>query len=227
MLISLCIIVKNELIGCRTDIPKIPFNEFDEIYAVDGGSTDGTIEYLQSMGITVYIQPKPGLNAAYVYANTLSTSDAVVSFFPKGTIPLSDLLKFRPLLEAGNEIVIASRQIKGSRNEEDDHFFKIRKWGVSLLGQIVALIWMHEGYLVRDVLHGIKGWNKDSFNRMNLLNHGLSIDLEMVVRSYKLKMTRTEFPTHETKRSYGETNFKLIPTSKKLFLYLISELFRK
>jgi hypothetical protein len=29
--------VWNELEGCEIDAPKLPCNEFDEIYAVDGG----------------------------------------------------------------------------------------------------------------------------------------------------------------------------------------------
>ncbi|MGZ8196633.1 MAG: glycosyltransferase, partial [Methylosarcina sp.] len=94
---SLCLIVWNELQGCKTDVPKLPRDDFDEIFAVDGGSTDGTVEYLESQGIPVYLQPKRGLNAAYVHANNMATGDAVVVFFPKGTLPTDDLRKFRPL----------------------------------------------------------------------------------------------------------------------------------
>jgi len=37
MKVSLCLMVWNELEGCEIDAPKLPCNEFDEIYAVDGG----------------------------------------------------------------------------------------------------------------------------------------------------------------------------------------------
>lgn len=83
MKISLCLIVWNELQGCLEDVPKLPIDEFDEVFAVDGGSTDGTVQYLKSQGISVYRQPKRGLNAAYVYANDMATGDAVVVFLPK------------------------------------------------------------------------------------------------------------------------------------------------
>lgn len=104
MKISLCLVVWNELGGCQLDVPSIPREAFHEVYAVDGGSTDGTVEYLESCGIPVHPQTKRGLNAAYLDANWLSTGDAVVVFFPKGTIPVDDLLKFRPLLEAGSVV---------------------------------------------------------------------------------------------------------------------------
>jgi glycosyltransferase involved in cell wall biosynthesis len=223
---SLCLIVWNELQGCKTDVPKLPRDEFDEIFAVDGGSTDGTVEYLKSQGIPVYLQPKRGLNAAYVHANNMATGDAVVVFFPKGTLPTDDLRKFRPLFEKGYGLVIASRQIPGSKNEEDMHFWRPRKWAVRGLAMATALVWRREGAWVRDVLHGFKGWKRSAFERMKVLDVGLSIDIEMVVRSYKLRIPRIEFPTSEIARGYGETHFKIWPTGKRLLAYLWFELRR-
>src|SRR3990172_981281 len=176
MKISLCLLVWNELEGCKLDVPKLPRDVFDEIYAVDGGSTDGTVEYLQSQDITVYTQPKNGLNAAYVHANDMSNCDAVVVFFPKATTPTEDLRRFRPLFDQGYQLIIASRQFKG--------------------------------------------WSHDAFTRMKVLDHGLSIDIEMVVRAYKLRIKRTEFPSTEISRHYGDTRFKIWPTGKKLLAYL-------
>lgn len=226
MKISLCLIVWNELEGCKIDVPQLTLDAFEEVYAVDGGSTDGTVEYLQSHGIAVYRQPKKGLNAAYIHANELSSCDAVVVFFPKATIPAEDTLRFRQLFDQGNELIIASRQIKGSVNEENVHLWRPRKWAVLGLAILAGLIWRREGYWVRDVLHGFKGWTRDSFNRMKLLDYGLSIDIEMVVRSYKLRIKRTEFPTAEVSRHYGDTHFKIWPTGKKLLAYLWFELRR-
>lgn len=226
MKISLCLMVWNELDGCRIDVPQLPRDSFDEIYAVDGGSTDGTVEYLQSQGITVYRQPKKGLNAAYVHANDMSSCEAVVVFFPKATTPPEHLRKFRPLFEQGNELVIASRQIKGSVNEEDTSLWRPRKWAVLGLASLAGILWRREGYWVKDVLHGFKGWTRESFDRMNVLDHGLSIDIEMVVRSYKLRIKRIEFPTEEVSRHYGDTHFKIWPTGKKLLAYLWFELWR-
>jgi glycosyltransferase involved in cell wall biosynthesis len=226
MKVSLCLIVWNELQGCQTDVPRLPRGEFDEIYAVDGGSTDGTVEYLQSQGIPVHKQPKKGLNAAYVHANDLSTCDAVVVYFPKSTIPPEDLSRFRPLFDQGNELIVASRQIAGSVNEEDGSLWRPRKWLVFWLGLAASVLWRREGYWIRDVLHGVKGWTRSAFARMKVLDHGLSIDIEMVVRAYKLRIKRAEFPTTETARSYGTTHFKMWPTGKRLLGYLWFELKR-
>lgn len=220
MKISLCLMVWNEIEGCKIDVPRLPREAFDEIYAVDGGSTDGTIEYLATQGIPVHRQPKRGLNAAYVHANEVSTCDAVVVFFPKGSTPPEDLVRFRPLLEQGNALVVASRQIAGSRNEEDGHWLRPRKWMVRGLALLVAALWRREGWWVRDVLHGFKGFSREAFQQMEVLDHGLSIDVEMVARAYKLRLPRAEFPTAEYPRPHGETHFKMWPTGKKLLAYL-------
>jgi glycosyl transferase family 2 len=225
--ISLCLLVWNELEGCRIDVPNLPRAAFDEVYAVDGGSTDGTVEYLESQGIPVYRQPKRGLNAAYIHAVERSSGDAVVVFFPKGTIAAESVLAFRPLFEAGNELVIASRNISGASNEEDHQLLKPRKWGVMALALTVALLWRREGHFVHDVLHGYKGFTVAAFKRIAPLDHGLSIDLEMTARAYRLRLKRAEFPVTEIARPFGETRFKILPTALRLSRYLWWELGRK
>ena len=207
--------------------PTCLWNAFDEVFAIDNGSTDGTVAYLESQHIPVYKQPKKGLNAAYIHAVEKSTCDALVVFFPKGTLPADDVLKFRPLLEQGHDLVIASRNIAGGENEEDGRLLKPRKWSVLMLAALAALLWRREGHVVRDVLHGVKGFTVSAFERIDPVDYGLSIDVEMVARSYKFKMSRTEFPTIEHPRSWGESNFKFLPTGWALAKYLWHEMWRK
>lgn len=226
MKISLCLLVWNEIEGCKHDAPKIPREAFDEIYAVDGGSTDGTVGYLEAQGIPAYRQPKKGLNAAYVHAVERSTCDAIVVFFPKGTNPTASLLKFRPLFEAGYDLVIASRNISGGKNEEDGRLLKPRKWSIVALAVLAGLVWRREGFFVRDVLHGFKGFTVSAFKKMAPLDYGMSIDIEMVIRAYRLRLKRVEFPTIEEPRFYGQTHFRFLSTGVNLAKYLWHELNR-
>ena len=71
-----------------------------------------------------------------------------------------------------------------------------------------------------DVLHGFKVWSRSAFARMKVLHHGLSIDIDMVVRAYKLRIARAEFPTSEASRPHGTTHFKIWPTGRRLLKYL-------
>ena len=95
------------------------------------------------------------------------------------------------------------------------------------LAWLAALVWRREGNLVHDVLHGVKGFTVSGFRRIDPVDTGLSIDLEMVIRSYKLGLSRTEFPTQEHPRSWGSTHFKFLPTGMKLLGYLGHEIRRK
>lgn len=226
MRISLCLLTKDELIGCKNDVPLIRRDAFDEIFAVDGNSTDGTINYLQQNGLPVYIQPQKSLNAAVVYAFEKCTTDAVIFFHPKGSVPVSDTEKFRPFFEKDYELVIASRNITGAQNEEDINFFRPRKWFVTSLAVVSAVLFRKEGPMIWDVLHGFRGMTVESFHKINPSRYGVSIDLEMVIRSYRKRLRRIEFPTKEKVRLAGTTKFKAIPTGWQLLKYMIRELTR-
>ena len=224
---SLVLIVWNEIAGCQADVPLLPVASFDEVYAIDGGSTDGTAEYLQSQGIPVYRQSKKSLNAAYADAVSHSRCEAVVVFFPKATIDPIVVTELSRRLDVGFELVVASRNLTGAHNEEDEHVLKPRKWGVAALSHIASILWRREGWRIRDVLHGVKGFTLAAYRRMQISDTGVTIDLEMTVRAYRLRIPRTEFAVVEQARLSGQTHFKIWPTGKRLALFLWQEPFRR
>ncbi len=223
--ISLCLIVKNEIEGCKHDIPLIPKNAFDEIIAIDGGSTDGTVNYLINNNIKVYNQKIKGLNNAYLEANEKAINENVIVFFPKKSLDPKIVLEFKKYFETNHDLIIASRMLKNSKNEEDNKIFKYRKWSTILLSYLVSFVWKKNGNSIKDILHGVKGWKKDSFKKMVLQNKGLTIDLEMVIQSYKLKINRIEFPVKEIEIRGRKTNFPFWSTGLKLLKFLVYEIF--
>lgn len=226
MTVALCLITWNELEGCKHDVPLIDRSKFDEIYCIDGGSTDGTVEYLTSQGITVYKQTAKGLNQACKDGCNYCKSDAFVFFHPKGTIPVEDTYKFREYYEKGYDFVVGSRMMKGAHNEEDSKLLKPRKWFVLFLGLIAKILFKREGNTVWDTLHGFRGMTVEAFKKCDISDMSPSIDIEMVCRSYKLKLSRIEFPTTEMPRLAGESHFKAWATGKKLLKYIAWEIKR-
>jgi len=222
---SLVLIVWNELEGCKLDVPRLVRDGFDEVFAIDGGSTDGTVDYLQAQGIPVHRQRTRSLNAAYAEAVEWARSEAVVVFFPKGTIDPGITAEFCRYLDAGAGLVVASRNMPGGSNEEDARMVKPRKWGVAALSLVASLLWRREGWRIRDVLHGVKGFTKDAYERMQISKTGVTVDLEMTVRAYRLRIPRIEFPVVEIPRPHGDTRFKIWPTGKRLARFLWDELF--
>lgn len=229
--VSLCLLVWNELPGCQQDVPLLPLDQFDEVYAVDGGSKDGTTEFLTSRGITVHQQHIRGYNGAIIEAFERCTTDAVVLFHPKGSIDPRETLLCKQKLAEGYDLAVGSRIIRGGRNEEDAHVLKPRKWFVMSLALLGAALWKHGAKNARqrtilDVLHGFRGMRKEAFFAIAPLREGLSMDLEMVVRSYRLGLRACEFPSQEKPRPAGTTHFKAWPTGKKLLAYVWRELRR-
>lgn len=226
MTISLILITWNELDGCKHDIPLIDRTKFDEIFCIDGGSTDGTVEYLKEQGITVYKQSAKGLNQACKDGCEHCNCDAFVFYHPKGTIPVEDTYKFRDFYEKGYDFVVGSRMMKGAHNEEDSKILKPRKWFVLGLGLLAKILFKREGNTVWDTLHGFRGMTKKAFLACDISDMSPSIDIEMVCRSYKLKLKRVEFPTTELPRLAGESHFKAFATGKKLLKYMMFEIKR-
>jgi hypothetical protein len=226
--VALCLLTWNEIDGCKIDLPKIDMDKFDQVYAVDGGSNDGTIEYMKECGINVLIQPIKGYNQAYLHAFKYCKCDALVLFHPKGTTSVEDLYKFKGYFEEGYNLVIASRLLKESTNEEDLYLFKPRKWFVKVIALYSYVIWGKvKNKILWDVLHGFRGMLVKDFNKLSVLKEGISVDIEMVIRSYKANFKYIEFPTKERKRVYGKTHFPATSSGLRILKYLLSEIGRK
>ena len=226
MRLSLCLLTWNEIDGCRLDVPRLPLSAFDEVFALDNGSTDGTVEYLAEHGIRVVRQTLPTYNGAYRCAFDACTTDALVIFHPKGTIDPAAVLQFRPLFAQGADLVIASRIGPGAHNEEDERLIRYRKWFVMALGLIAGLLWRREGAFVWDVLHGFRGMRRAAFFFIDPLPRGVSMDLEMVARAYRARLVRAVFPVSEQPRLAGGTHFGAWSTGKRLLRYIWTELGR-
>ena len=222
--VALCLLTWNELEGCKLDVPKIDLKKFDQVYAVDGGSDDGTIEYMEEQGIEVMKQPVSGYNQAYLYAFQQCKCDTLVLFHPKGTVSVEDLYKFRGYFEQGYSLVVASRMLKESSNEEDVSLFRPRKWFVRSIALYSYIVWgKFNNRIVWDVLHGYRGMSVSDFNRLNILKNGISVDIEMIVKSYKSGFNYIEFPTKEKSRDHGKTHFPALSSGFSILKYLLFE----
>ena len=227
MTVALCLLTWNELEGCKYDIPNIDKSRFDDIYCIDGGSTDGTVEFIKSQNIRVIEQSKKGYNYACNDAGNNCKCDAFIIYHPKGTIPVSDIYKFRDYFDNGYEFVVGSRMCKGAHNEEDEKIIKYRKWFVLFVALFAKVLFKKDGNTIWDVLHGFRGFTKNAFEKMKISNFKMSFDIESCCRAYKYGIKRIEFPTCEKSRIAGKTHFNAFTTGLSIIKYLMWEIVRK
>jgi glycosyltransferase involved in cell wall biosynthesis len=210
--VSLILVVRNEETALQMMLPRIPFNAFDEVIAIDGNSTDRTVALLEEAGIAVYRQKVRGLGAARIEAVEKINQPAFVFFSPDGNENPDDLPRIVELLRAGERFVVASRMIKGGRNEEDDKIFKWRKLANQGFALLANLFFAHGGNRTTDVTNALRGLRRETWEQLKLTSYDLTIDYQMVIRALKLGVPIREFPTHEGDRIGGETKFASIPT---------------
>ncbi|MGQ4649217.1 glycosyltransferase [Lyngbya aestuarii] len=212
MEVSLVFITKNEEVGLLELLPQIDLSIFNQIYAIDAHSRDGTSAIFEHHGIPVIKQSIPGLGGATLEARDHCKTDAMIFFHPDGNENHKDLPKFIEYLNLGYELVIASRMIAGSYNEDDNKLLKLRKWANLGFALIANTAFGSRKCRVTDVVQGFRAISCDAFDRLRLDQTNCTIDYQMVIRALKARLRIAEFPTIEGHRIAGATNFASIPT---------------
>lgn len=162
MKVSLFIPTLNEIEGVKAIMPRVKREWFDEVIIVDGNSTDGTREYLESLGYSVLSQTVPNLMGAWWQGFQAATGDVIVLFSPDGnSIPelLPALIK---KMREGYDMVTVSRYKDDAKSEDDDLLSKLGNGFFT--GMINLLFRSH----YTDVLVIFRGFKKELLTSFHL-----------------------------------------------------------
>lgn len=220
---TLVILTLNEIEGVTALFDKIPFDKVDEYFVIDGGSTDGTIEFFREKGVRIVTQRSKGRGEAFRIAASESTGDAMVFFSPDGNEDPADIPKLLKLLEEGRDLAIASRFLPASRNEEDEMLFPMRAWANRVFTFIANKLWNRSDY-VTDTINGYRAVRKEVFDRLKVNAPGFAIEYQMSIRAMKSGAAIAEIPTIEGQRIGGESTAKSVPTGLLFLKFLYREI---
>lgn len=226
MKISLVILTYNEVVGLKHLVDEIPFDSVDEAFVVDGGSTDGTLEFLKEKNITVYGQEIKGRGEAFRIAFQKAQGNALIFFSPDGNEDPKDIVKFRPFLNEGYDMVVGTRMTKDAHNEEDHLLFKWRKWANNSFNFMANITW-NRGEFVTDTINGYRAITREAWARLNLDGNGYTIEYQSSIRAFKLGLKIKEFPTFEDKRIDEREGSPSIKTGLAFLKLYWKELFTK
>jgi glycosyltransferase involved in cell wall biosynthesis len=120
MAVTLLVFTIDEIEGMRTVMPRVKPGWVDQILLVDGGSTDGTVEYAREQGYDIYVQKKKALRNAYIESLPLARGDTVIAFSPDGNSPPEAIPELIRKYREGYDVVVASRYLPPARSYDDD-----------------------------------------------------------------------------------------------------------
>ncbi|MHA1908084.1 MAG: glycosyltransferase family 2 protein [Candidatus Thorarchaeota archaeon] len=196
--IALVLLVKNELEPLKVVLPKVDTSLFDDVLCIDGHSTDGSVEYLESQGIRVIRQREMGRGKAVIESIEHTEKDALLFFSPDGNEDTRDLQKLVDIMKQTKaDLVIASRFTKGSVSDDSDDPYKIRRVGNMFFSRLARLFW---GGQVTDAINGFRLIKKSVLKQINQDATGYNIEIQQTIRCLKLRKKVLEIPTIELER---------------------------
>jgi glycosyltransferase involved in cell wall biosynthesis len=223
---ALVIMIRNEIEGITQLFHKIPFDKFDEVIAIDGMSSDGSAEFLESKGIKVVVQAINGRGQAFRDAFNNTNSDMLLFYGPDGNENPEDIIKFIQEFEKNKTagMVIARRLGPEAVNKEDNKIIKPRKWVNILFNKMANLSWNDYDY-VYDTINGFRAITRDVWNKIQIDTNGYTVEYQSTIRCFKHKIKIIEFPTHEMQRIGGSKGSPAIHTGIMFIRLYMRELF--
>jgi glycosyltransferase involved in cell wall biosynthesis len=220
---AIVLLTLNEIDGLRAVWEDIPVNAFREVVAVDGGSTDGTREFLAERGVPILDQSIPGRGVAFRVAAEACLSERLVFYSPDGNEDAADIERLDDLLLDGARLAIAARFGPGATNEEDVHLLRPRSWVNQLLTAMVNWTF-NTGPWVHDTINGFRALRREDLLDLDTSVKRFPIEYQISIRCMRRGWRIAEIPTVEGQRVGGESKALSIPVGMDHLKVLASEL---
>lgn len=220
----LVLLVLNEINGLRDCWEALPLDRFSEVVAVDGGSTDGSREFLTERGIPILDQSIPGRGVAFRVAAEASSAERMVFYSPDGNEDPADIERLDDLLLGGARVAIASRFAEGSVNEEDVSPFRPRAWANRALTRIANVCFNDGQPFVTDTINGFRALRRADLLALETTVKRFPIEYQISIRALQRGWPIAELATIEGQRVGGESKALSWPVGKDHLKVLITEL---
>jgi glycosyltransferase involved in cell wall biosynthesis len=216
MKVTSVVLTWNEFESVQVIMPRVDRSLFHQILVVDGGSTDGTVEWCHSQGYEVYVQKERGLRKAYQEAMPLIRGDAVITFSPDGNSVADELPALINKMQEGYDLVIVSRYLGNAKSDDDDFITAFGNW---MFTTIVNVLFAAR---YTDAMVMFRGYHKSLFYDLGfdtdegftvperLFHTNVSIEPLLSVRAAKRKYRIAEIPGDEPARIGGQRKLQII-----------------
>ncbi len=220
MKVTLLVYAKNEVESMPRVMPQIKKEWCDQIVVIDGGSTDGTIEYSRSQGYEVYVQNGGWWQEAYSEGHKLAQGDIIVDFSPDGNSKPELIPVLAEKIRQGYDMAVASRYMAGAKSEDDT---LLTRFGNFCFTQLINLLF---GSKYTDSLVIFRAYRKSLLKEIGMdQSLGDTVTVQISVRCAKFKKRVIDVPADEPKRIGGRTKMNAFRDSLVGLICIFKELF--
>lgn len=200
---SLMMLSLNEIEGLREILPRIPIDILYEVIVVDGGSTDGSIEFAESFGYKVVRQQSKGIVNGIKEGFAALSGDVIIQFTPDNNMIPEKIPELIAKMEEGYDMVVVSRYLPPAKSQ-DDHL--ISGFGNWMFTTLVNVLFRTR---FTDVLGFYRAYRINLLEELDL-EIKLSIDTQLNIRCAKRKKKVAEIPGDEPPRIGGQSSRSII-----------------
>lgn len=228
---TLLVMTLNEIEGMKAIMPQIKNEWCDQIIVVDGGSTDGTIEWAREQGYFVYIQKQRGFRHAYEEVLPYIEGDVIITFSPDGN-SISELIPdLISKMKEGYDMVIVSRYMKGAHSVDDDLITGFGNWLFTRLvnvlhgGSYTDAMVIYRAYK-KQLIYDLELNNDEGFRLAEkIFRTKVSWEPLLSVRAVKRKLKITEIPGDEPPRIGGKRKLQVFKWGAVFLFQFVREMF--
>jgi glycosyltransferase involved in cell wall biosynthesis len=216
--VTLFVPTLNEIDGMKVIMPQVKKAWVDEILVLDGGSTDGTIEYAKSKGYRVVMQKSKGITNASREGIKAAKGDYIIAFSPDGNSVPEVIPKLIKKINEGYDMVIGSRYLKGAKSDDDDPVTSFGNW------MFTKMINICFGGKYTDTLVMARAYRKNIVKELHINVPRAGLEPILSIRCAKEKLKVTEIPANEPKRIGGKRKMNPLLNGFDILRLIVAEL---
>lgn len=219
MKVTLIIFTLNEIDGMRAIMPRIKKEWYNELIIVDGGSTDGTIEYAKKQGYFIFVQSEKGAGVAFREAVDKTIGDVIIVFSPDGNSLPERIPGLIKKMKEGYDMVIVSRYCDGAKSYDDD---LITAFGNRMFTCLINMLF---GAHITDSLVMYRAFKKDIVYDLKINTKTVSWGSQLLTRALKKKIKIGEIPGDEPPRIGGKRKMHPLKNGLSELRMILKEFF--
>lgn len=205
---------KNEekTIGCLID-GACSYIDKDNIFVIDGHSTDGTAAIVYKKDVRFFLDGKKGKGDAIQLAINSIERDILVFMDTDGSHRPEEIpVLIEPFLMNEDIDMVVGSRFKGGSEELYSSFTEI----IRLIGNVISVFLINLKWKAQltDVQNGFRAVRRKSMKKLALTENSFAIEQEMVMKCLKNKKKIIEIPSWELKRVYNNSHIipcKMLP----------------